>query len=64
LSFPKIPSGPDSHRKTDRKNLFLRHQLTIALRQAPPRLRFSGSNRVLLLWMTLSSENPIQLGLA
>jgi len=31
---------------------FLRHQLSIALRRAPPRLRLRGSDRALLVWMT------------
>ena len=81
LSFPKIPSGLDSHRKEDHRifwmmfailrvlgmfvadmfksrrrleaeNLFLRHQLNIALRRAPPRLRLHGGDRALLVWMT------------
>src|SRR5437764_836876 len=34
------------------ENLFLRHQLSIALRRAPPRLRIGRSDRVLLIWMT------------
>ena len=34
------------------ENLLLRHQLTIALRRAPPRLRLLGSDRALLIWMT------------
>jgi hypothetical protein len=34
------------------ENLFLRHQLSIALRHAPPRLRLHGSDRALLVWMT------------
>ena len=34
------------------ENLFLRHQLSIALRRAPPRLRLRGSDRALLVWMT------------
>ena len=34
------------------ENLFLRHQLTIALRRAPPRRRLRGSDRALLTWMT------------
>jgi hypothetical protein len=33
-------------------NLFLRHQLSIALRRAPPRLRLHGGDRALLVWMT------------
>jgi transposase InsO family protein len=34
------------------ENLFLRHQLSIALRRAPPRLRLRGSDRAMLVWMT------------
>jgi transposase InsO family protein len=34
------------------ENLFLRHQLNIALRRAPPRPRLLGSDRALLIWMT------------
>jgi hypothetical protein len=38
--------------RLEAENLLLRHQLTIALRQAPPRLRLLGSDRALLIWMT------------
>jgi transposase InsO family protein len=34
------------------ENLFLRHQLSIALRRAPPRCRLLGSDRALLVWIT------------
>ena len=34
------------------ENLFLRHQLAIALRRAPPRLRLRVSDRALLVWIT------------
>jgi hypothetical protein len=34
------------------ENLFLRHQLSIALRRAPPRLRLRGSDQALMVWMT------------
>jgi len=33
-------------------NFLLHHQLTIALRRAPPRLRLRGSDHALLLWTT------------
>src|SRR5262245_50389004 len=39
-------------RRLEVENLFLRHQLSIALRRAPPRLRLRGSDRALLVWMT------------
>ena len=38
--------------RLEAENLFLRHQLNIALRQAPPRLRLRGSDRALLVGMT------------
>jgi hypothetical protein len=39
-------------RRLEVENLFLRHQLSIALRRAPLRLRLRGSDRALLVWMT------------
>ena len=41
-----------SRRRLEVENLFLRHQLNIALRRAPHRLRLRGSDRALLIWMT------------
>jgi hypothetical protein len=41
-----------SPRQLEVENLFLRHQLNIALRGAPHRLRLRGSDRALLVWMT------------
>jgi transposase InsO family protein len=41
-----------SRNRLEAENLFLRHQLAIALRRAPPRLRLHGSDRALLVWMT------------
>src|SRR6266511_2281244 len=41
-----------SRRRLEAENLFLRHQLSIALRRAPPRLRLRGSDRAVLVWMT------------
>jgi hypothetical protein len=41
-----------SRRRLEVENLFLRHQLNIALRRAPRRLRLLGSDRALLMWMT------------
>jgi transposase InsO family protein len=38
--------------RLEAENLLLRHQLTIALRRAPPRRRLLGSDRALLVWMT------------
>ena len=42
----------ESRRRLEAENLFLRHQLNIVLRRAPPRLRLHGSDRALLVWMT------------
>src|SRR5450830_1568071 len=39
-------------RRLEGENLFLRHQLCIALRRAPQRLRLRNSDRALLVWMT------------
>jgi hypothetical protein len=37
-----------SPRRLESENLFLRHQLSIALRRAPSRLRLRGSDRALV----------------
>jgi transposase InsO family protein len=42
-----------SRTRLEAENLFLRHQLNIALRRAPPRLRLRGSDRALLTLMTM-----------
>jgi hypothetical protein len=41
-----------SRRRLEAENLFLRHQLSIALRRAPSLLRLSGCDRALLVWVT------------
>jgi putative transposase len=38
--------------RLEAENLFLRHQLNIALRHSPPRPRLRVSDRALLVWMT------------
>jgi hypothetical protein len=40
-----------SRNRLEAENLFLRHQLNIALRRAPPRLRLRGSDRALMVWL-------------
>ncbi len=40
-----------SRSRLEAENLFLRHQLNIALRRARPRVRLRGGDRVLLVWM-------------
>jgi hypothetical protein len=37
--------------RLEAENLFLRHQLSIALRRTPLRVRLRGSDRALLVWM-------------
>ena len=51
-----------SRRRLEIENLFLRHQLNIALRRAPHRLRLRGCDRALLVWIT--QRWPSLLGLA
>jgi hypothetical protein len=41
-----------SRRQLEVENLYLRHQLNIALRRAPRRLRLCGSDRAVLVWLT------------
>ena len=43
------------------ENLFLRHQLGIAIRRAPTRPRLSGFDRVLMVWMTRASPELLEL---
>src|SRR3974390_2156887 len=38
--------------RLEAEKMFLRHQLSVALRRAPPRLRLRGSDRALLVWIT------------
>ena len=40
-----------SRSRLEAENLFLRHQLNIALRRVPPRLRLRGIDRALFTWM-------------
>src|SRR4029079_9116224 len=51
-----------SRSRLEAENLFLRHQLTIAMRRGPPRLRLRGSNRALLIWMTPPLAEPARHG--
>src|SRR5262249_57027256 len=39
-------------RRLEAENLFLRQQLSIALRRSPPRIRLRGSDRALMVWLT------------
>ena len=50
-----------SRRRLEAENLFLRHQLRIALRRAPARLRLRGCDRALLVWITRIWPNLLDL---
>ena len=50
-----------SRRRLEAENLLLRHQLKIALRRTPPRLRLHGSDRALLVWITRIWPNLLDL---
>jgi hypothetical protein len=41
-----------SRRRLEVENLFLRHQLNVALRRAPQRVPLRAGDRVLMVWMT------------
>jgi hypothetical protein len=43
-------------RRLEVENLFLRHQLNIALRRAPQRVRLRAGDRALMVWMTRSGR--------
>jgi hypothetical protein len=51
-----------SRRRLEVENLFLRHQLNIALRRRLPRLRLRGSDRALLVLMTRLWHEPARSG--
>jgi hypothetical protein len=40
-----------SRRRLEAENLWLRHQLNVALRRAPVRLQLGGMDRAILAWM-------------
>jgi transposase InsO family protein len=50
-----------SRTRLETENLFLRHQLTIALRQAPPRFRLYRYDRALLVGMTRLWPNLLDM---
>ena len=50
-----------SRHRLEAENLFLRHQLSVAIRRAPPRLRLCGCDRTLLVWMTRLWPNLLGL---
>jgi hypothetical protein len=54
----RLSSPAEERCRLEAENLFLRHQLSIALRHAPLRPRLRGSDRALLVWMTQLWREP------
>ena len=52
LFFALVFDRFKSRRRLEIENLCLRHQLNIAMRKAPQRLRLRGADRALMVWMT------------
>src|SRR6266508_4278602 len=52
LLAPFIADLFKSPRRLEVENLFLRHQLNVALRRAPQRVRLRAGDRALMVWMT------------
>ena len=52
LLFALIFDRFKSRRRLEIENLYLRHQLNIAMRKAPQRLRLRGADRAFIVWMT------------
>ncbi len=50
-----------SRGRLEAENVLLRHQLNIALRRAPARLRLTGTDRVILVWMVRLWPNLLQV---
>ncbi len=50
-----------SQRRLEAENLFLRHQLNIALRGSSHRFRLRGSDRAVLMWMTRLMPSLLEL---
>ena len=48
-------------RRLEVENLFLRHQLSIALRQGPQRVRLRAGDRALMVWMTVRWPSLLDL---
>src|ERR1700754_3824500 len=52
LLFAMICDRFKSRRRLEIENLYLRHQLNIAMRKAPLRFRLRGADRAFMIWMT------------
>jgi hypothetical protein len=49
-----------SHNRLEAENVFFRHQLDLALRHRPPRIRFRGSGRA-ASWLSFPKISPLQI---
>ena len=52
LLFSLVLDRFKSRHRLEIENLYLRHQLNIAMRKAPQRLRLRGADRAFMVWMT------------
>ena len=52
LLFALVFDRFKSRRRLEIENLYLRHQLNIAMRRAPQRFRLRGADRAFKVWMT------------
>jgi hypothetical protein len=61
LLFALIFDRFKSRRRLEIENLYLRHQLNIATRKAPKRLRLRGADRAFMVWITRLWPNLLSL---
>ena len=61
LLFALIFDRFKSRRRLEIENLYLRHQLNIAMRKAPQRLRLRGADRAFMVWITRRWPNLLSL---
>ena len=61
LFFALIFDRFKSPRRLEIENLYLRHQLNIAMRRAPRHFQLRGADRALMVWMTRRWPNLLTL---
>jgi hypothetical protein len=61
LLFALVSNWFKSRERLELENLYLRHQLNIALRRMPRRPRLRGTDRAFLVWMTRLWPNLLNL---
>ena len=52
LLFAFVVDRFKSRSRPEIENLYLRHQLNVAMRRAPHRLRLCGADRAFMVWIT------------